>query len=608
MKILLTTLNSKYSHSSLALRYLIKYCASEDYVLLHEEYTINESLHHITADIYKKEPNVVVFSCYIWNISETLIIIDRLKKVRKDIVIVIGGPEVSYDSVEILKKNSSVDYIIRGEGEESLRELVKFFKSQEHEKKSFDPSTIKGITYRDISGNVVQNQDRPLICSLDSIPFPYNEEDFERLSKRIVYYETSRGCPFNCSYCLSSTTHGIRYFSVARVKKDLEVFIRNRVKLVKFIDRTFNADKKRTMEIFKYIIEEKGNTRFHFEIAADLMDDELIECLRYAPKGLFQFEIGVQSTNLEVLDSVNRKSNLEKLYNNVKALRVADNIHLHLDLIAGLPKEGMSSFAKSFDDVFALEPHMLQLGFLKLLKGSTIRNEAGLYGYEFISEPPYEVLKNDLLKYDDIIMLHSIEDVLEKYHNSGVFEKALKFIFNNVYSSAFKFFKDLANHFAARGLERVNHSQKFLYDILFEFINECKNTEFKLASHQELTTYSESIKPFAQNLKFDFIKHQPGSALPYWAKLQEEWYSEKTFRESCFEFLKDDTKLIKFLPEYVGIPAKKLIKKIDFDVINFGDSIDTLQVFMFDRSSGNVYDVTEVWDKLTTRQTDQLTN
>lgn len=575
MKILLTTLNAKYVHSSLALRYLEKYCADDEYEIIVEEYTINDHLDDLTASIYKTGADIFAFSCYIWNIAMSLEIADRLKKIKPGCIIIFGGPEVSYDSAGILEQYPYIDYIVMGEGEETLKELLHYLKY-----KDIDARSIKGLVYRNKNNHVVENEARQLICDLNTIPLPYNNVDLRQLSGKLIYYETSRGCPFFCIYCLSSTIHGVRYFSMERVKKDLLSFIENDVKLVKFVDRTFNAHKQRTMELFEFLVQNRKNTSFHFEIAADLLDDEMMEFLVSVPQGLFQFEIGVQSTNMDTIRAIQRTMDFDKVAKNVRKLREAGNIHLHLDLIAGLPGEDYQSFAKSFDDVYRLDPHALQLGFLKLLKGSKVRKQEQQYQYQYTSLPPYEVLCNHVMSYDDILKLKQIEDVLEKYHSSGAFQKALAYILCHFYQSPFQLYEDLARYFEKKGLDKVSHSKKALYDILYEFYRDV------LGRDKEV---------FAEFLKFDLVYHQKGVKLPYWANAIDTPF----FKEKSFDFLKNEKNIEKFLPQLVGIPAKKVYKQVHFEVFSVNVLSSELQktsgdvVVLFDYDTGKVYDVTK---------------
>ena len=365
---LLIGINAKYIHTNLAIRYLKAYCNKQYQSIALKEFSINDSLDNVLKEVYCKHTHVYAFSCYIWNIDRVLKLCSNLKKLNPDAVVVLGGPEVSFDAETLITMHKYIDYIIRGEGEETFLELLQLLKSDMH-----NNAEILGLTYR-LGNQIVSTPDRPLLQNLDIIPFPY--EDIKQLSNKIIYYETSRGCPFNCQYCLSSTLHGVRYFSMDRIKQELKQFIDLGVKQVKLVDRTFNCNKQHSLEIIKYIIKLQSKTNFHFEIGADLLDDEIIAVLATAPKDMFQFEIGVQSTNQIALREISRAMNIDKVKQNVLSLQQARNSHLHLDLIAGLPFEDFNSFGRSFDEVHQLLPDMLQLGFLKLLKGSGIRNRA----------------------------------------------------------------------------------------------------------------------------------------------------------------------------------------------------------------------------------------
>ncbi|HHW48406.1 MAG TPA: B12-binding domain-containing radical SAM protein, partial [Clostridiaceae bacterium] len=393
MRTVLVALNSKYIHSSLAPWYLKAACGDGCGEIIVLEYTINDDIENVLGEIYSLKPDVAAFSCYIWNIGKALRLSENLKKVLPSVKIVLGGPEVSFDAEKIMEENQFIDYIITGEGEAAFKSLLTALKDLKDEPEKSLLSSIGSLVYR-FDGNIFSNNPCELIKDLDQIPSPYTGEMLASTSDKVVYFESSRGCPFSCSYCLSSTIDGVRHFSLDRVKSELFKLIKAGVKLVKFVDRTFNCNKARAKEIFKFVIEHGENTAFHFEAAADLFDDEMIEMLSQAPSGRIQFEIGIQSTNMQTLAAVNRKSNLDRVFDNVRKLRQHGNIHLHLDLIAGLPYEDFCSFKTSFDAVYSLKPHNLQLGFLKMLKGSKIRREAYKYSYNYRSYPPYEVLGN----------------------------------------------------------------------------------------------------------------------------------------------------------------------------------------------------------------------
>ncbi len=575
MKVVLTTLNAKYVHASLSLRYLEKYCRQEADEMIVEEYTINHTMESITASLYKTQAAVFAFSCYIWNITMILEIAQRLKMVNPACVIVLGGPEVSYDADNLLQKNGFIDYIVMEEGEQTLKELFAHIRNEKS-----DLSDVLGIAWRK-SDKVLVNTRREVIQTLDDIPSPYTQEDLKKLSDKFIYYETSRGCPFNCSYCLSSTLEGVRYFSMQRVKKDLRMLIEANVRLVKFVDRTFNASKQRAMEIFKFLVTHRKNTSFHFEIAADLLDEDMITYLKEVPRGLFQFEIGVQSINPATIEEITRKMAFDKVADHVKSLRSIGNMHLHLDLIAGLPYEDYQSFAQSFNAVYELSPHAIQLGFLKMLKGANIRAKALQYAYIYTKIPPYEVLKNQWLSYEEMLKIKGIEDVIEKYHNKGGFEKSLTYIIRYFYPSPFSFFEALAHYFEREGISEVSHSQKALYDILFTFY--CKSI-------------GKNIAVFGEYLKFDWVYKHKNAVLPKWAYI----YTAPLFKEKCFSFLKDKDNIQQYLQQYKGEAAKKIIKQVHFEMFDI-DVLDKIEkcpkvaktVALFDKKTENVWDVTK---------------
>ncbi len=543
MKILLTTLNAKYIHTSLSLQYLYHYSKDAFKSIFIEEYTINQNLDYILGEIYKGKYDIVSFSCYIWNISQILQITRNLKKTNPHQIIVLGGPEVSFDSVDIMKRYKHIDYIISGEGEETFKELLGFLVNKEGEL-----SKIKGITYRD-GGQVNQNENRELIKDLDSIPSPFLSE-FQKDENKIIYYESSRGCPNNCSYCISSTFKGVRFFSLERVKRDLDVFLKNRVRQVKFVDRTFNANKKRSLEIMKYISDQdNGYTNFHFEITGDRLDEEMLDFLSNVREGLFQFEIGVQTTYDKTSKSINRNVDFNKLSYVVKTISKFKNIHLHLDLIAGLPYESFERFKISFDDVYLLEPEKLQLGFLKLLKGSGIRKERDLYGYIFQDEPPYEVLENNYIQYGELLKLKIIEDMVEKYYNSGDFQNSVKYILTNFYESSFDFYQDLAAYWELQGYHHTSHSRNLLYKILLDFYIQ------KRFNRRQV---------FMEVLKLDYLMYQKSSVPDFLPSVEVN-----NFKQRIHSFLQNKDNLEKFLPKYVGLPVKKVIKKVHFECFTY---------------------------------------
>lgn len=461
MRVLLTTLNSKFIHSNLALRYLKASLKHLPLTLIMDEFTINDHLERVVGDIYRHKPDIIALSCYIWNIRETLMVVESIKKVIPDSVVVLGGPEVSYDSVSLLEENSEVDVIVKGEGEITFPFLIERLMNN----KPLDD--VEGITYRK-AGTIIENRDRTPLSDLDALPFPY-EEGFQDLDNRIVYYETTRGCPFQCQYCLSSINPGVRYLSLDRVRKDIKTFIDAGIPQVKLVDRTFNCNPKRARDIFRMIMEMGGNTNFHFEICGDLLDDETLDLLKDAPPGLFQFEIGVQSTRVETLEAIRRKTDFDKLSERVKILKGYRNIHLHLDLIAGLPGENYLSFQRSFNDVYKLKPDRLQLGFLKLLKGSGIRKDAEIWEYKYLSQPPYEVLENRDISYGEMLMLKDVEDLVERYYNTHRYTNSLEYLGQLFGGDYYALYEDFARYWRTKGYAGLSHSLIRHYEIFIEY-------------------------------------------------------------------------------------------------------------------------------------------
>ncbi|MHB8171403.1 MAG: B12-binding domain-containing radical SAM protein [Thermincolia bacterium] len=464
MNILLTTLNSKYIHSNLAVRYLAVYCHDQFPKIQIREFTINAQLGQVAGEIYGTGVKVVGFSCYIWNIEATLKLVEVLKKVEPDMVIILGGPEVSYEVKELMEQNLGVDYVISGEGEKPLKELLLYIREGRGQKPD-----IPGVSYR-YQGEIIIVSQRAEILDLDEIPSPYQGSlaDFEN---KIIYYESSRGCPFKCQYCLSSTTQGLRFFSLERVRGDLARLLVARVKQVKLVDRTFNCHQERTLAILQFLKEhDNGLTNFHLEVAADLFDHETIEFLGTLRPGLVQLEIGVQSTNPETLAIIRRKMDIDKVQEAVRAIREKGNIHLHLDLIAGLPGESIGSMAKSFNDVYGLKPDHLQLGFLKLLKGSGLRERAHELGLVWCSYPPYEILATPQLSYDDILRLKAIEEMLEIYYSTHRFDRTVSLLADMIFADPFSFFDNLAAFWQANGWHLAGQGKVHLYRNLWEFV------------------------------------------------------------------------------------------------------------------------------------------
>jgi radical SAM superfamily enzyme YgiQ (UPF0313 family) len=541
MKVLLATLNSKFIHSSLALRYLREYCSDKPVDIALREFTINDSMHTVMGEVFREKPDVVAFSCYIWNITGTFTLARRIKQVMRDIVIILGGPEVSFDDLNLMEQHPFVDFIVRGEGEQTFREWLEYMAEGKK-----GPEGIPGLTFR-AKGRIVQNAARGLLRDLSCIPFPYQRDS--GLENKIVYYEASRGCPYRCCYCLSSTAPGVRYFPVQRVKEDLDRLISIGVRQVKFVDRTFNCNPAFSREIISHLIQKGGDTNFHFEISADLLDEGFIELLASAPPGLFQFEVGVQTTNPEVLREIRRSTRQEVLFQNVRKVSEGKNIHQHLDLIAGLPLEDMASFERSFNDVFSLEPDMLQLGFLKLLKGSGIRDRAKEYGYVFTNEPPYEVLSNNWMDYGDIRRLKLMEEVLEYFYNSHGFDNTLKFLLHYTCIGPFEFFKRLSEYWEERGLHLEKHSRKDLYTLLYEYCVRCIGAPAAVVN---------------EVMKLDFLSVEKSPVLPLPITRMET----PSFKQRCFDFLKNPENIKAYLPGYLGLPAKQVYKMVHFEAFD----------------------------------------
>ncbi len=463
MKILLTAINAKYIHSNLAV-YSLRACSKKykENVEL-AEYTINNQKDYILEELYKRKPDVLCFSVYIWNLSYVLDIAREYKKICPDIPIWVGGPEVSYEVKSFLDSYSFIDGVMIGEGEDTFREVCGFYIE-----KAMPLALINGIAYRE-NGEVVFTQKRA-IMDMSQIPFCYDTiEDF---SNRIIYYESSRGCPFSCSYCLSSVDKTLRFRNIDLVKKELKFFIDQKVLQIKFVDRTFNCNHEHAMKIWEFIKEnDNGVTNFHFEISADLLNEDELSLISSMRPGLIQLEIGVQSTNAVTIREIHRTMKLERLKEVVGIIQKSRNIHEHLDLIAGLPYEDYETFKKSFDEIYALKPNQLQLGFLKVLKGSFMYDHAKEYEIIYHDNPPYEVLSTKWLNYDEIILIKRVEEMLEVYYNSGQFEITMKLV-DKIFDSPFMFFQKLGNFYENRGYFGMSHSRIRRCEILLEFLSQ----------------------------------------------------------------------------------------------------------------------------------------
>ena len=469
MKILLAACNAKYIHSNLAV-YNLKSCSGEySSRVVVKEYTINQIRDDILKDIYLEQPDVVCFSCYIWNISFVRELVPDLKKILPQVEFWAGGPEVSYDAVEFLKKNPAFFGVMVGEGEETFHELAGYY----IERKPETLSGIRGVAFRDENkGRDIVHTGWRELMDLSKVPFAYS--NLTEFKNRIIYYESSRGCPFSCSYCLSSIDKKLRFRDIELVKKELQFFIDNKVPQVKFVDRTFNCKHDHAMEIWRYITEnDNGITNFHFEISADLLRAEELALMKTMRPGLIQLEIGVQSTNPQTIKAIRRTMDFEKLKGIVEQIHSFGNIHQHLDLIAGLPYEGYDSFHKSFCDVYALRPEQFQLGFLKVLKGSYMMEMTGEYQILYKDREPYEVLSTAWLTYGEILRLKMVESMVEVYYNSGQFKNTLVFL-EKYFDDPFRMYEALGRFYEKKGYSEISHSRMRRYEILMEFAGEQK--------------------------------------------------------------------------------------------------------------------------------------
>ena len=464
MTIVLTTLNAKYIHTNLAIRYLKSY-AMPEYEPILAEYTIKDPVLNIVSDIYQKRPKIVGFSLYIWNIEESIKVIRILKKTNPELVIVAGGPEVTYDYDKWLEKVPEIDFIVIGEGERTFKQLL------DYQYGKIDINDVQGIAY--LKEKQLKATAPGPKLDLREVPSPFRfPEDVPQLANRVTYIETSRGCPFSCQFCLSSIEVGVRYFNREAVKEDIRYLMKNGAKTIKFVDRTFNISRSYAMEMFQFLIDEHlPGTVFQFEITGDIMRPEVIDFLNEnAPAGLFRFEIGVQSTNDLTNELVKRRQNFEKLSRTVTMVKEGGKIAQHLDLIAGLPEEDYDSFRNTFNDVFAMRPEELQLGFLKLLRGTGLRIQAEQYGYTYIDEAPYEILSNNVLTFDDILRIKQTEDVLEKYWNDNRMPRTIEYIVSEVFETPFDFFQQFGTFWETRGWSRIGHQLQDLYTRLEEFL------------------------------------------------------------------------------------------------------------------------------------------
>lgn len=544
MNILLAAINAKYIHSNLAV-YSLKAYAKE--YLIEEldetsisiaEYTINQQVDDILQDLYKRQPDMLCLSCYIWNLAYVEEIAQEIKKIMPDLILWIGGPEVSYDGVDVLRRLPMVDGVMKGEGEQTFCELIA------HYYRRNELADIQGIVYRD-GNEIIEMPWRP-VMDLSKVPFVY--DDLSKFEHKIIYYESSRGCPFSCSYCLSSIDKCLRFRSLDLVKKELQHFIDHKIPQVKFVDRTFNCKHDHAMAIWQYIKDhDNGITNFHFEVSADLLNEQELELMRTMRPGLIQLEIGVQSTNPKTIKEIKRTMAFETLAGIVKKINSFENIHQHLDLIAGLPYEDYESFADSFDQVYELAPEQLQLGFLKVLKGSYMEEQKAAYDLIYKSRPPYEVLSTKWLPYKDVLRLKGVEEMVEVYYNSRQFCYTLPYLIQR-FERPFAFFEALAEYYEANDLHMVNHSRTTRYEILLRFASE--HDPSRAEAYKELLTFDFYLRENAKN-RPDFAGE---------AQLEKEF--ERDFYD------KEETDRT-YLKGYEGFDKRKLRKMTHIEKFSY---------------------------------------
>lgn len=598
MKALLVAMNAKYIHSNLGIYSIRAYgihhgIAAADLEMA--EYTINQRLEDVLADIYRRQADLVAFSCYIWNIREILELAEALHQVSPETVIWLGGPEVSYRAEELLNEHNCLSGIMSGEGEETFLELYQAYEQ------GTSLQCVKGLIYREFGADaedakqadmyqntdkIIQTEPRPLL-DMDALIFPYR--DMKGLEHRIIYYESSRGCPFGCSYCLSSIDRQVRLRSIKLVEEELQFFLDREVAQVKFVDRTFNCEHEHAMAIWKYIYEhDNGVTNFHFELSADLLTEEEMEYIKHFPPGMVQFEIGVQSTNPDTMRAIHRPSDLERLRDRVTKIHDVKNIHQHLDLIAGLPYEDYQSFRNSYNAVHAMEPNQLQLGFLKLLKGSPIEKEQEKFGIVSRKQPPYEVLQTPWLPYSDLLRLKQVEEMTERYYNSMQFEASGRYM-EGLFETPFDFYQNLGEYFQRHDYMKSQQSRMQNYQILLEFLEEEQKGDAEIL--KQLMSYDlyarENLKsrpPFAKD-----------DSDPKWRKEEQAFY-QMVSRSG------------KYLPEHWVYEWKQILRmthleRLDYDVIRYlkeGKLEYKKSVLLFDYQQRNplnnqarVIDVTE---------------
>lgn len=593
MKFLLAAINAKYIHSNPGVYSLCAFARTKipgaDIEI--GEYTINHQMDLILQDIYRRKPDFIGFSCYIWNISYTMEIVRDVKKVLPEAEIWLGGPEVSYDAKKVLTREPDVRGIMRGEGELTFTELVRAylqrektsvpdgytgesFRGQAKEETSgcaentrmpenaegenahsdrLDLSQIPGITYRAANGEIEEHGPQRLL-SLDEIPFYY--DDMAGFENRIVYYESSRGCPFSCSYCLSSIDKTVRFRSLDLVLPELQFFLDHKVPQVKFVDRTFNCKREHTLGIWRYLVEhDNGITNFHFEVSADIFDEEELELIGKMRPGLIQLEIGVQSTNPDTIREIHRHMDLVKLKRAVDRVYDYRNTHQHLDLIAGLPYENYESFMRSFDDVYRMRPDQLQMGFLKVLKGSYMEEQVAAYDLKYRGIPPYEVLSTKWLPYSDVIRLKGVEDMVEVYYNSGQFPATMKLL-EKRFQRPSEIFVNLAEYYEKNGLTGISHSRLARYEILYRFLEEDMREEERdhVTAAKVPETGQPSLADFRDSLMYDLYVRENIKSRPSFAS------DQSPYKKEVREFFMAEEENPKWLTDYAGFDSRQMAK------------------------------------------------
>ncbi|MBE5939196.1 MAG: DUF4080 domain-containing protein [Lachnospiraceae bacterium] len=561
MKTLLVAINAKYIHSNPAIYSLKAYSKdiTPDIVLC--EYTINNLIDEIVDDIYSKKPDFIGFSTYIWNVTYVLKAARELKKLLPQCQIWLGGPEVSYDAYDRLKENTFIDGIMRGEGEEIFRNLMMYYCGITDKNEAyFNLSDINGITYRD--GNDIKETSAAELMNMSDIPFIY--EDIKDFENRIIYYESSRGCPFSCSYCLSSVDKSVRFRSLEKVICELKVFIENKVPQVKFVDRTFNCRKSHAMEILKFIGEnDNGITNFHFEVAADLIDDEQIELIKTFRPGLIQFEIGVQSVNLRTIDEINRKMNLEAVKDVVRRINEGKNVLQHLDIIAGLPYETLEDFKRSFNEVYDMNPAELQLGFLKILSGSMMKEKSEGYGIVYRDYPPYEVLYTKWINHDEICELKAVEEMVEVYYNSMQYPNSIRYA-KQFFDTAYDMYFELAKYYdSLEHIKGSKYSRADRYNIFYEFIKKYCEDEKQLEVFEEILVFDIYLR--------ENVRKRPAFAKDL-KQSKDELYSIYRCLEKDKKYKEQMLHVEKFCYDIYGFANDgKLTERDNYIVFNYGN-------------------------------------